>query len=223
PEQVLAERSENHAGGRILGWMFLPERRGDCVHFRLSLGKADAETNAADGLKVLAGATGPGKRGVVAERAENLRRPSSGIGAEERFEIRGEDAGDEVARGIQGDRFARDRRVRAELPLPKPVAQEHHVAGGGLVLLRTQIAAEFRTNAEGPKEIVRDAEADQFLRIAPPGENRLPGAEECQLLETVVAGFPVGVGGEGGVAGASEIVLLPDHSESLGMRVRQGA
>src|SRR5205085_4197928 len=99
-----------------------------------------------------------------------------GLGVRE-LETRGHHADDRVRLLVEPDRPAHDRRVRAELALPQPLAQNDDAARPRLVFFRREGAPARGRDAEQREEARRDA-----LRLDAHGL-ALPSEVQAQALE----------------------------------------
>ena len=141
-------------------------------------------------------------------------------------------ADDGACAPVQRHRAADNRRIAAEPPSPQPRADHHHIVLALPFLVGGKRAAERRLNAEDRKEVGRDRQPFELLRLADSGQcvrsdpRVARGAEvRRQVLERPVLAPPVGdVGGRAlGIRPVAIGVCFPELDETRGIAVRESA
>ena len=109
------------------------------------------------------------------------RRPELGVHVR-RLEVRAHHAEDDMRCAVDRHRASDGRRVAAEEPLPRSVAQDDKSVAVH-ILVRCEHAAQFRTAAKDGEEAGRDAPGLDDDRLARSGEAAIARPEDLEAVQ----------------------------------------
>src|SRR5262245_62924205 len=82
-----------------------------------------------------------------------------------KLKLRRHDTDHRAADAIEGERLADDLRIRAETPMPQAITQDDDGGGARLVFIGEKDAPQLRLRAEQLKNIGRDSQPGNSLRL----------------------------------------------------------
>ena len=166
--------------------------------------------------------THPAAAGRPRRRREADRGPDVHRLVENR-KARRHDSDDEIGAAVEHDVAVHDRGIGAEAPAPEPIADRDH-RHARRVLLRREVAAERRPDAEHAEERAGDELHRQLRGVARARERRPERHRDGgEFREGLIQLAPVNE-----IAGRNDIfflvareVVLPHHGQAIGIGVRK--
>ena len=219
--QVLAQRDDDGAAGRIGSRILAREHGRDRVHLALRLLDGDARRQTRHNVPPAAGAD------TLLMVLHDLRRPHgelAGSRQELRRERLGQHADNRPRLTVHADRSVDDVRVAGVAGLPEAIADDNGAPCAADVLFWQKPAADEWRHPDGVEKPVGDLRAEQCFGLGPAGIAHRVGNHASHHRERSRSIAPIEK-----VGGRNVLVLcrargltLPDGDDAVGILIGQG-